>query len=294
MKDNGVLPEELVFRPLPQLVIEANVNPQEFAAAQSSAAADHLSYWEDAARELEWFHTWDQVVDDSQAPVYRWFPGAQCNIVHNALDRHIVTANKNKLALIWEGEAGDSKKYTYYELYREVNRLANALRSLGIGKGDRVVLYLPLIPQTAIAMLACAKVGAVHCSVFAGFSAKVLRRRCTEIEARLVITADGFYRNGRLINLKAIVDEALMGDCDCVETVVVINRANLDVDMSEARDICYDALVRQERSEAVTEILTVDDPLFILHTSGTTGEPKGVVHGHAGYGVSAPQSGLGF
>lgn len=290
MKDNEVIAEELVFRPLPHVVIEANVNPQEFATAQSAAAADYLAYWEDAAHELEWFRKWDQVLDASQAPAYRWFPGAQCNIVHNALDRHIATANKNKLALIWEGEAGDSKKFTYYELYREVNRLANAMRSLGIAKGDRVVLYLPLIPQTMIAMLACAKIGAIHCTVFAGFSAKILRRRITELRAKLVITADGFYRNGHLISLKTIVDEALMGDCDCVETVVVVNRANLDVDMSEARDMCYDALVRQERSEAATEIVSADDPLFILHTSGTTGEPKGVIHGHAGYMVCLHRS----
>ena len=282
--------EELVFRPLPQLVIEANVNPQEFATAQASAKADNLGYWEDAAQELDWFRKWDAILDDSEAPRYRWFKGAQCNIVYNALDRHIATANKNKLALIWEGEAGDTKKYTYYELYREVNKLANAMRSLGLGKGDRVILYMPLIPQTMMAMLACAKIGAVHCAVFAGFSAKALRQRITEVEAKLVITADGFYRNGRIINLKATVDEALVAGCDCVETVVVVNRAKLDVDMSEARDIWYDALVRQERSDAATEIMDAGDPLFILHTSGTAGEPKGIVHGHSGYMVGLHRS----
>lgn len=282
--------EELVFRPLPQLVIDANVNPQEFAAAQSSAQADYLGYWEYAAHELEWFHKWDAVLDETNAPHYRWFPGSQCNIVHNALDRHITTANKNKLALIWEGEAGDSKKYTYYELYREVNRLTNALRSLGLSKGDRVILYMPLIPQTMIAMLACAKIGAVHCMVFSGFSAKVLRQRIVETQAKVVITADGFYRNGHLLPLKTLVDEALMGGGDNVETVIVVNRATLDVRMSEARDIWYDALIRQERSEAATEVMNSEDPLFILHTSGTTGEPKGVVHGHGGYMVGLHRS----
>lgn len=282
--------EELVFRPLPQLVIDANVNPQEFAAAQAAAQADYLAYWEDAAHELEWFHKWDAVLDTTNAPHYHWFPGGQCNIVHNALDRHITTGNKNKLALIWEGEAGDSKKYTYYELYREVNRLANALRSLGISKGDRVVLYLPLIPQTMITMLACAKIGAVHCMVFSGFSAKILRQRVVETQAKVVVTADGFYRNGHLIALKTLVDEALMGGSDSVETVIVVNRATLDVHMSEARDIWYDALIRQERSEAATEVMHAHDPLFILYTSGTTGEPKGVVHGHGGYMVALHRS----
>lgn len=281
---------ELVFRPLPQMVIEANVNPQELAAAQAAAREDNLAYWEDAAQELDWFRPWDAVLDDSRAPHYSWFPGGQCNIVHNALDRHILTANKNKLALIWEGEAGDSKKYTYYELYREVNRLANALHSLGLTKGDRVVLYMPLIPQTVAAMLACAKIGAVHCCVFSGFSAKVLRQRIAELGAKLVITADGFYRNGRFISLKATMDEALMSGCSCVETVIVANRANLDVDMSETRDIWYDALIRQERAESATEIMNATDPLFILHTTDSTGESKGVIHGHGGYMVGLNRS----
>lgn len=282
---NSAHDAELVFRPLPQMVIEANVNPRELTAAQAAAKEDNLTYWEDAAQELDWFRPWDTVLDASRAPYYSWFPGGRCNIVHNALDRHILTVNKNKLALIWEGEAGDSKKYTYYELYREVNRLANALLSLGLTKGDRVVLYMPLIPQTVTAMLACAKIGAVHCCVFSGFSAKVLRRRITELDAKLVITADGFYRNGRLIALKALVDEALMSGCACVETVIVANRANLDVNMSETRDIRYDALIRQERAESATEIMNADDPLFILHTADTTGESKGVIHGHGGYMV---------
>lgn len=291
MKKNALADmEELVFRPLPQLVIEANVNPQEFAKAQASAKADPLGYWEDAAQELDWFRKWDTVLDETKAPHYQWFAGAQCNIVYNALDRHITTANKNKLALIWEGEAGDTKKYTYYELYREVNRLANAMRSLGLVKGDRVVLYMPLLPQTMIAMLACAKIGAVHCAVFAGFSAKALRQRILAVDAKLVVTADGFYRNGRILPLKATVDEALVSGCDCVETVIVVNRTKLDVDMTEARDIWYDALVRRERWEAAPEIMKASDPLCILYTSGTTGEPKGIVHGHAGYMVGLQRS----
>ena len=283
---DALLQEERVFRPLPQMVIEANVNPHELEQAQERASADYLAYWEDAAHELDWFKKWDKVLDDSNPPFYRWFPGAKCNIVYNALDRHIETANKNKLALIWEGEPGDQRKYTYYELYREVNRFANALRSLGLAKGDRVVIYMPLLPETLIAMLAVAKIGAVHSLIYGGFSAKILRERVSDAGARLVITADGFYRNGRVVNLKEIVNEALLGSsAECVETCVVVHRAGVDAEMHEPRDLWYDDLVRRERPESPTEVMDADDELFLLYSSGTTGKPKGIVHTHGGYQV---------
>ncbi|MBZ4685831.1 MAG: acetate/CoA ligase [Desulfomicrobiaceae bacterium] len=277
---------ERVFRPLPQLVIEANVNPHQLSRAHAAAAQDPLAYWEEAAQELEWFRKWDTILDTTAPSSPRWFVGAQTNIVHNALDRHIATGVKNKLALIWEGEAGDTRKYTYYEVYREVNKLANALRSLGIGKGDRVLLFLPLLPQTAFAMLATAKIGAVHCAVFPGFSAKALRSRIQELRPRLVITADGFYRGGRLVALKSMVDEALETGCDFVEGAIVVRRAGLDTPMNESRDLDYDAVVRRERWEAATEVMLHDDPLFILTTSEDGGRRKAVVHGHAGYMVA--------
>ncbi len=293
MDQNGaldsLLQEERVFRPLPQLVIEANVNPQEYDAAVKAGNEDYLSYWEDAAKELDWFRKWNTVLDDSNPPFYRWFPGAKCNIVYNALDRHITTANKNKLALIWEGEPGDTQKFTYYELYRAVNRFANALRSLGIKKGDRVIIYMSPLPETIIAMLAVAKIGAVHCMVFAGFSAKALRERINDAQAKLVITADGFYRNGRAINLKKIIDESLEG-CDSVESVVVVHRAKVQVEMNEPRDLWYEALVRQESPESPTEVMDANDMLFLLYSSGTTGKPKGIVHGHGGYMVGVNRS----
>ncbi|MGE4553732.1 MAG: acetate--CoA ligase [Desulfovibrionaceae bacterium] len=282
----SLLVEERVFRPLPQLVTRANFRPQAVEALREQASANPTGYWEEAADELEWFRRWDRVLDDSEAPFYRWFPGARCNIVHNALDRHILTPNKNKLALIWEGEPGDTRKYTYFELYREVNRLAGALRSHGVEKGDRVVIYMPPLPETAMAMLASAKIGAVHILVFAGFSPKALRERIRDAKAKVLITADGFYRNGRVVRLKDGVDQALMGGCaDCVDTVVVVRRTGLDVEMLDGRDFWYEELVRGERPEARTEVMEAGDPLFVLYTSGTTGKPKGIVHGHGGYMV---------
>ena len=294
MEDKGaldsLLQEERIFRPLPQMVIDANINPQEYSAVMKQCQENYLDYWDDAAKELDWFKKWDKVLDDSEAPFYKWFTGAKCNIVYNALDRHITTANKNKLALIWEGEPGDTKKFTYYELYRAVNRFANALRSLGIKKGDRVVLYMPPLPETMISILAVAKIGAVHSMVFAGFSAKALRERIQDAEAKLVITADGFYRNGRPANVKNLVDKALVGGCESVDTVVVVHRAGVEVELTEMRDIWYEDLVRQESPVAETEVMDSEDMLFLLYSSGTTGKPKGIVHTHGGYQVGVHRS----
>jgi acetyl-CoA synthetase len=285
---DALLAEERVFRPAPATVIEANVKPADLAEAYRLAETDQPAFWEQAALELEWHRRWDAVLDDSRAPFFRWFPGARTNIVHNALDRHVHFWTKNKLALIWEGEAGDCRKFTYFELYREVNRLAGALRGLGVGRGDRVCLYMPPIPETVVAMLAAAKIGAAHVFVFAGYSAKFLRERINEARAKVLVTADGFYRGGRLLNLKTVVDEALTGvRGDAAETVVVVRRTGDDIDMQEPRDLYYHDLLRQQSPEAATEILEANEPLFWLHTSGTTGKPKAVVHGHGGYMVGA-------
>jgi len=282
---DSLLQEDRVFRPLPGLVMEANVNPQELAAAYQQAAHDPEAFWETAALELEWFKRWGKVLDESQAPFCKWFTGAKCNIVHNALDRHIKTGNKHRLALIWEGEPGDIRKFTYFELYRAVNRLAGALRSLGVAKGDRVVIYMPSLPETVIAMLACAKIGAVHCMVFAGFTGRALKDRLRDARPKCLITADGFYRNGRVVALKAALDEALHDDRDAVDVCVVVRRANLEVEMNPDRDVWYDDIVRHEKPEAHTEVMDSEDPLFLLYTSGTTGSPRGIVHSHGGYMV---------
>ena len=290
MDDTGALDslmrEERVFRPLPDLVLQANMSFQELEAARALGREDLRAYWEEAAEDLDWFKKWDRVLDDSEAPFYKWFPGARCNLVYNALDRHIETANKNRLALIWEGEPGDSRKFTYYELYREVNRFAGALKRLGVGKRDRVVLYMPSLPETVIAMLAAVKIGAVHTNVYAGFSAKALAERVRAAQAVCVVTVDGFYRNGKVVRLKDNVDKALaMDGCERVSSCVVVHRASVEMSMHAGRDHWYEDLVRAERPECPTEVMNSEDMLFLLYTSGTTGRPKGIVHSHGGYMV---------
>ncbi len=287
----GQSTEKRLFRPGPQHLINANLKPEEYARAMARAQEDHLGFWEDAARELSWFRAFDAVLDDSDAPFYRWYPGGKCNIVHNALDRHADSDLRHKQALIWEGEDGARRTFTYFELRREVNRLANALRSLGVGRGDRVVVFLPPLPETAAAMLAAAKIGASHCLVFTGFSAKVLRRRIMDTGARIVFTADGFYRNGREIALKPVVDQALSGpEAASVETVVMVRRTGSDVELSDTRDVLYDDLTAGESAHCETEVVNAEDELFLLHSSGGAAEAKGVVHSHGGYMVGLAQT----
>ncbi|AGW13551.1 acetate--CoA ligase [Megalodesulfovibrio gigas] len=287
---DSLLHEERVFRPLPETLAAALVSPARLRQAREQAEADPLAFWEEAAEELDWFGRWDQVLDDASPPFYRWFPGGRCNIVYNALDRHIQTAAKNRLALIWEGEPGDCRTLTYYELFRHVNRFANALKSLGVRKGDRVVLYMPSLPETVIAMLAVAKIGAVHSLVFAGYSAKALKDRIDDARAVCVITVDGFYRNGRVLQLKQVLDDALLLGGHAPETVVVCHRAHVDVEMQDGRDYWYEELVRAERPQCPCEVMDSNDMLFVLYTSGATGKPKGIVHTHGGYMVGVSRT----
>jgi acetyl-CoA synthetase len=246
-------------------------------------AKDLEWYWGEVGKELDWFKPWDRVLE-WKPPNAKWFVGGKINIAHNALDRHIGTPSEDKLAFIWEGETREERKLTYRKLYEEVNRFANGLKSLGVEKGDRVGIYLPMIPELPISMLACAKIGAVHSVVFSGFSAKALRDRINDANAKVLITADAFFRRGKIIPTKSHADEALKGTPG-VEKVIVARRTVQDVSLIEGRDVWWDDLVEDQPKEAKCEEMDSEDMLYILYTSGTTGKPKGIVHVHGGYAV---------
>ncbi len=280
----ALLAEGRVFRPLPQSVADANLSLNDYKDAVKQGESDLEAFWEEAAHELNWFKQWDEVLDCSDAPFFNWFVGGKTNIAYNALDRHIKTHRKNKVAIIFEPERGSRERMTYYDLYRAANKFANVLKSLGIKKGDRVAIYLPNIPEIAVAMLGCAKIGAIHSVVYAGFSALALRERINHTEARLVVTVDGSHRNGKLVKLKEVVDEAMTAS-PTVETVVVVRRAGVEIDMSDGRYLWLHDLMDGESAEFETVEMDANDPLYIMYTSGTTGKPKGVVHSHGGYMV---------
>uniref|UniRef100_A0A7V3ZW09 Acetate--CoA ligase n=1 Tax=candidate division WOR-3 bacterium TaxID=2052148 RepID=A0A7V3ZW09_UNCW3 len=240
-------------------------------------------WWNEAAKELEWFSPYEKVLEWN-LPFAKWFLGGKINIVHNALDRHIKTYRKNKVAYIFEGEPGEVEYWSYYKLYKEVNKLANALKKLGVKKGDRVTIYLPMIPQLPIAMLACAKIGAIHSVVFSGFSAQALKDRIQDAEAKVLITADGGFRRGKVVPLKQNADEALK-ECPTIEKVIVYKRTGETVPIKEGRDLWWHEITEKESDYCETEVMDSEDILYILYTSGTTGKPKGVVHVHGGYAV---------
>jgi acetyl-CoA synthetase len=254
------------------------------ASLYAEAERDPEAFWATFAAELEWSRPWNQVLD-WQPPHAKWFVGGTLNVCVNCVDRHVRGPRRNKAALIWEGEPGDRRTLTYFDLFREVSTFANVLKSLGVGRGDRVAIYLPLIPELAISMLACARIGAVHSVVFGGFSAESLRDRINDSACRLLITADGGHRRGQVVALKKIADEAL-ADTPSIEHVVVVQRgggAPIPVTMHPSRDRWYHELMKGVSFKCDPEPMDAEDMLYILYTSGTTGKPKGIVHTTAGY-----------
>jgi acetyl-CoA synthetase len=248
------------------------------------AAADPESFWASFAHELEWYEPWARVLE-WQAPNAKWFAGGKLNASVNCLDRHVRGSRRNKAAIVWEGEPGDLRTLTYWDLYRQVSAFANVLKSFGVKRGDRVALYLPMIPELAIAMLACARIGAVHSVVFGGFSAESLRDRINDAQAVLLVTADGGYRRGHIVPLKQMADEALR-DTPSIKHVIVVQRqagAPIPVEIDEGRDHWYHRLMQHAPLECEPERMDAEDMLYILYTSGTTGKPKGIVHTTGGY-----------
>ena len=276
--------EGTVYYPSPESIAQALVPDWEAQAAR--ADQDLAGFWAGRARELEWYRPWDTVLDESSKPFYKWFVGGKVNIVHNCLDRHVKTWRRNKLALIWEGEPGDQRSFSYHALDREVNKFANVLKAMGIRKGDRVTIYLPRIPEIVIAMLACAKIGAVHSVVYGGFSVEALHGRILDSHSKIAITADGGWLNGKVVKLKDILDEALKRS-PSVEHVIVVKRTGQEICMEPERDIWYHDLMTLPIAspKCETEVMDAEDPLYILYTSGTTGKPKAVLHTHGGYMV---------
>ena len=276
-----LLKESRLYYPTAQTKAAAHI--QDYESAYKKSIADPEGFWSDVAKELVWFSPWTKVLEWNY-PWAKWFVGATCNIAYNCLDRHVKTWRKNKVAIIWVGENDQERVITYGELYRQVNRCANALKTLGLKKGDRVTIYLPKVPEQIVAMLACARIGVIHSVVYSGFSAPALASRIQDAECKLVITADVGFDRGKVLNLKTVVDQAV-ANCPTVERVVVLRRQTPAVALSVPKEVDWHDWLKDEKAVCEAEQLDAEHPLYILYTSGTTGKPKGVVHVHGGYMV---------
>lgn len=254
---------------------------KRYADMHRRSMDDPEAFWREQARKLDWYKTWDRVLDWDM-PYARWFVGGKLNASYQCVDRHVKTWRRSKVAIYWEGEDGETRVLSYSTLFREVNRFASVLKKLGVNKGDRVALYLPMIPELPVAMLACARIGAVHTVIFSGFSAQAICDRISDTQAKVIITADGGYRRGKVMPLKEIVDEAV-GLCPSVERVIVVKRTGESVPMTEGRDLWLSSLLEKAETWLKPEPMESTHPLYILYTSGTTGKPKGVIHGTGGY-----------
>src|SRR5438876_3070192 len=278
----SLLKEQRVFPPDPEFSKHAHIHSADVYDAISQRAAENPERcWAEIASELNWFEPWKQVLE-WEVPFAKWFVGGKTNISYNCIDRHLTTARKNKVAILWEGEPGDVRALSYQMLHYEVCRFANVLKSLGIERGDRATIYMGMVPELAIAMLACARIGVTHNVVFGGFSAEALRDRINDSKSRVLITADGAYRRGAIVPLKKNADEALSG-APSIERVIVYKRTGEPVNMAPPRDLWWHDQMAKMAGVCPAERLEAEHPLFMLYTSGTTGKPKGVVHATGGY-----------
>ncbi len=290
MSDNtidSVLIEERQFPPSENFKNNAVIKQAEFDALYKAAADDYEGFWAQQAKDmLDWQTPFTETLDDSNAPHFKWFADGKLNVTYNCIDRHLAEkANKN--AIIFEGEKGDTRHITYQQLSNEVNQFANALKAQGIKSGDRVVIYMPMTPEAVIAMQACARIGAIHSVVFGGFSADSLRDRINDAGAKMLITADGGHRGGKIVKLKTAADKALEGGCPSITSVIVYQRTQHEISMHEGRDIWWHDAIKEHNSLCEPEWVGAEHPLFLLYTSGSTGQPKGIQHASAGYLLGA-------
>lgn len=280
---DSTLQENRKFTASDEFIARANINSEKLAKLRQEAEADHEGFWANQAKaEIIWHKPFTKSLDSSNAPHYTWFDDGEMNVSYNCIDRHLET-KAGKTAIIFEGEPGDTRHISYQELYNEVCKFANALKQQGISKGDRVIIYMPMIPEAVIAMQACARIGAIHSVVFGGFSAESLKDRIEDTCAKMVITADGGNRGGKVIPLKETTDDALTKGCASIEKVIVFNRTNSNVSMTDGRDIWWHDAINGAAETCEPEWINSEHPLFILYTSGSTGKPKGIQHSSAGY-----------
>ena len=289
---NSVLTENRLFEPSAEFTAKARLKPDDLKALHQQADEDYVGFWADQAKQhIDWHTPFTKTLDDSQAPHYKWFTDGTMNVSYNCIDRHLEN-NADKTAIIFEGEAGDTLHISYQQLHDDVCQFANALKAKGIKKGDRVVIYMPMVPEAVVAMQACARIGAIHSVVFGGFSAESLRDRIDDAQAVMLITADGGTRGGKTVELKEAADKALVNGCKSIDNVIVLKRSGHDITMQAGRDIWWSDAVEGQDTTCVPEWVNAEDPLFLLYTSGSTGKPKGIQHSSAGYLLNAVTSNL--